>query len=181
VSEPRPLDPGPWHKSPAWRGGAFLVGLAGLLIIVDWVLGGLVDIGVGSVLLVLVLAGVALSAPFGLGLWRRPEPERRPAELVPQARVDAGEAGSTYVIVAPVEPAPAPAPPGPRTRVRELSGGWYILYSVFWRLPVLMGDYALTGLWRLVAHIRGTRSERRTSDLHLEGPDAMRRPDRETF
>lgn len=181
MSEPRPLDPGPWHKSPAWRGGAFLIGLAGLLIIVDWVLGGLIDIRGGSLLLVLLLAGVALSAPFGLGLWRRPEPERRPVELVPQARVETGEAGSTYVIVAPVEPPPARAPLGPRTRVRELSGGWYVLYSVFWRLPVMMGDYALTGLWRLVAHIRGTRAERPARDLKLEGPDALPRPDRETF
>ena len=181
MSKPRPLDPGPWHKSPAWRGGAFLVGLAGLLIIVDWVLGGLVDIGFGSVLLVLILAGVALSAPFGLGLWRRPEPERRQAELVPQARVQTGEAGSTYVIVAPVEPPPAPAPPGPRTRVRELTGGWYVLYSLFWRLPVTMGDYALTGLWRLVAHIRGTRTDRPIRSLDFDRPDNLPQPDRETF
>ncbi len=89
MSDPRTLQPGPWLKSPAWRGGAFLLGFAFLLIIIDWVVGSFIDIGVGRFLVALVAGGVALSAPYGLGLGRKPAPVRAaPApEWVPQARV----------------------------------------------------------------------------------------------
>jgi hypothetical protein len=183
VSDQRTLQPGPWVKTPAWRGGAFLLGFAFLLIIVDWVLGSFVDIGVGRFMLVLTVGSVALSAPWGLGLGRKPAPRRLPApELVPQARVVQGEAGSTYVVVAPPDAPAAPAPaPGPRGKAREFTAGWWALYTVFWRLPVTMGDYALTGLWRLVAHVRGTRSERPLRNLDFDRPDSLPQPDRETF
>lgn len=185
MSDPRTLQPGPWLKSPAWRGGAFLMGFAFLLIIIDWVLGSFVDIGVGRFLIVLVVGGIALSAPYGLGLGRKPAPVRAgpSPEWVPQARVQ-GEAGSTYVIVAPHDappPAPAPHAAGPRSRVREFSPGWWALYSVFWRFPVFMGDYALTGLWRLVAHVRGTRTDRPVRSLDFDRPETLPQPDRETF
>lgn len=184
MTDARTLQPGPWRKSPAWRGGAFLLGIAALLIIVDWLLGSFLDIGIERILLTLVVAGVALSAPYGLGIGRR-APERRPVpELIPQARVQQGEAGSTYVIVGSVDPPapPAAAPGGPHTRRElELTAGWYALYAVFWRLPVTMGDYALTGLWRLVAHVRGTRHERPARDLNFDSPDSLPRPDRDTF
>jgi hypothetical protein len=184
VSDARTLQPGPWHKTPAWRGGAFLLGFAFLLIILDWVVGSFIDIGVGRFLLVLVVGGVVLTAPQGLGLGRKPAVSRPtpPADLVPQARVQ-GESGSTYVIVAPAEaPAEAPAAPtGPRAKVREFTPGWYALYTVFWRFPVYMGDYALTALWRLVAHIRGTRNERPNRSLDFDRPETLPQPDRETF
>ena len=184
MSDPRNLQPGPWLKSPAWRGGAFLLGFAFLLIIVDWVLGNFVDIGVGRFLIVLVVGGIALSAPYGLGLGKKPSVSRMtpPPDLVPQARVQ-GEAGSTYVIVAPPEaPAAAPAAPaGPRTKVKEFTPGWWALYTVFYRFPVYMGDYALVGLWRLVAHVRGTRTERPVRSLDFDRPDSLPQPDRETF
>ena len=182
MRDERTLQPGPWLKSPAWRAGAFLLGFAFLLIIIDWVLGGFVDIGVGRFLFVLVVGGIALSAPFGLGIGRRPAPPARPPDLVPQARVQ-GESGSTYVIVAPAEAPPAPAPhaAGPRSRVREFSPGWWALYSIFWRFPVFMGDYALVGLWRLVGHVRGTRTERPVRTLDFDRADALPQPDRDTF
>ena len=185
MSDPRTLQPGPWLKSPAWRGGAFLLGFAFLLIIIDWVVGSFIDIGVGRFMVVLVVGGIALSAPYGLGLGlsRKPPVSRvaPPPELVPQARVQ-GEAGSTYVIVTPPEAPAAAAPaPGPRTKVREFTPGWWALYTVFWRFPVFMGDYALTGLWRLVAHVRGTRTERPDRSLDFDRPDTLPQPDRETF
>jgi hypothetical protein len=183
VSDARTLQPGPWHKTPAWRGGAFLLGFAFLLIIIDWALGTFVDIGVGRFLVVLVVGGLALSAPYGLGLGRKPAPARAAPspEWVPQARVQ-GESGSTYVIVAPPEAPAAPAPaPGPRSRIREFSPGWWALYTVFWRFPVFMGDYALTGLYRVVRHVRGTRNERPVRSLDFDRPDTLPQPDRETF
>ena len=183
MSDPRALQPGPWLKSPAWRGGAFLLGFAFLLIIIDWALGGFIEIGIGRFMFVLVVGGIALSAPYGLDLGRKPPVSRPvpPPDLVPQARVQ-GEAGSTYVIVAPHDAPAAPAAaPGPRTKVREFTPGWWALYTVFWRFPVFMGDYALTGLWRLVAHVRGTRTERPARSLDFDRAESLPQPDRETF
>jgi hypothetical protein len=185
VIDERTLRPGPWHKSPAWRGGAFLLGFALLLIILDWVLGGFLHLGIGRFLIVFVVAAIALSAPSGLGLGKRPAPRPAPAprDWVPQARVQ-GEAGATYVIVAPpdapVEPA-APVVLGPRSKVRELTPGWWALYTLFWRLPVTMGDYGLTGLWLMVQRVRGTRMERPARKLDFDDPTSLPQPDRETF
>jgi hypothetical protein len=187
VIDERTLKPGPWHKSPAWRGGAFLLGFAFLLIILDWVLGSFIHLGVGRFLIVLIVGGIVLSAPAGLGVGKRSASSRiappAPRDWVPQARVQ-GEAGATYVIVAPPEaPAEAPDPDvlGPRKKAKDLTPGWWALYTLLWRLPVLMGDYGLTGLWLMVQRVRGTRMERPARKLDFDDPTSLPQPDRETF
>lgn len=181
MSDERSLQPGPWHKTPAWRGGAFFIGLGVLLILFDWVVGGFFEIAIARPLIFLLVVGVLLSVPLGMG-WgeRRTVSRASPPELVPQAHVQ-GESGSTYVIVSP--PAAPPAPPGLARSVRskELTPGWYALYTLFWRWPVIVGDYALTGIWILAARARGLRTGAPRHDLQLDPPESLPRPDRDTF
>ena len=179
----RSLQPGPWHKTPAWRGGAFFIGLAVMLILFDWMVGGFFEITIGRPLLFLVVVGALLSLPLGMGWGARPATPSPSRELVPQAHVQ-GEKGSTYVIVSPPAAPAAPAGSGlsKAVRSRDLSPGWYALYTLFWRWPVIIGDYALTGAWLLVYRARGLRSGPPRPDLlHVDRPESLPRPDRDTF
>lgn len=159
MSARRHLAPGPWNKSAAWRGGAFLLGGAVLALAVDWIAGDLVEVGFGRLIIVLLIAGLTLSAPFGLG-WLRGEHDARAARAVATVpplheRIE-GPAGSTYVIVQ--GPGGAVSGGGPATRAvraRELGPGWYVLYTLVWRWPVLAGDAVLSGLWSLVGQFGG--------------------------
>ncbi|MEQ9336756.1 MAG: hypothetical protein RJQ03_06160 [Miltoncostaeaceae bacterium] len=151
MSGRRHLPPGPWDKTAAWRGGAFMLGAAALALAVDWISGDLIEVGFGRLIVVLCVAGLTLSAPFGLG-WLRGEHDRRartraPARQ-PYERID-GPAGSTYVIVNGGSVSTAGGPATRAVRARELGPGWYVAYTLVWRWPVIAGDALLSGLWSL--------------------------------
>ena len=152
MSDERTLQPGPWRKTPAWRAGAFLIGIVLLLWFLDWLTGDLVDVGWWKPFAVVVL-GILLSVPYGWA-WvkgRAPLPPT-PAALVPQAAVQTGESGSTYVLV---NPAGGPSRPGLTRKTRDLGPVSWFLYTVLWRWPVMVGDAALTYFWRGMTRIFG--------------------------
>lgn len=152
MSDERTLQPGPWRKTPGWRAGAFLIGIVLLLWFLDWLTGDLVDVGWWKPLAVVVL-GILLSVPYGWA-WvkgRAPLPPK-PVALVPQAAVQTGESGSTYVLV---NPPGGPSRPGLGRKTRDLGPVAWFLYTVFWRWPVMVGDAALTLFWRGMTRIFG--------------------------
>lgn len=179
MTRERTLQPGPWLKTPGWRGGAFLVGLVLLAVLVDWITGDLVDLGLWRPLLILLL-GFLMSVPYGWA-WvkgRAPEPPP-PPEIVPQAHVQ-GESGSTYVIVAPTTRPGL----GRVVRARELSPFWWFLYTIFWRWPLLVGDAVLTLTWRGLTAIFGFNGGPRLQDYRstqVERPESLPPPDQDTF
>lgn len=175
----RHLTPGPWKKSAAWRGGSFMLGLAALIWLLHWVT-SLGNFGVGRLTVGLVVGGLTLSVPYGLA-WLRgelPPPAPRAPVVVPE-HVN-GAPGATYVIVAPPE-----AKRGGMTkavRPKELTPGWYALYTVLWRWPVLAGDALLSGLWSLAGRLWGSSSPARSSEVGtIDHPEKHPAPDRTTF
>ncbi len=179
----RTLQPGPWLKTPGWRGGAFLIGLTVLVLFVNWILGDAFDVGWSRAALVVIL-GFLLSVPYGWA-WahgRAPLPPK-PAVVVPQAAVQTGEHGNTYVVVGP----DTGTRRGLGRRSRDLGAiGWFF-YTVFWRWPLLIGDAVLTVVWRGIARLLGINGGPRVQDLsprqmgEADYPDELPPPDRERF
>lgn len=166
------LEAGPERKTTAWRIASFFLGVAALLALVDFL--GWIDVGARLFLTMLVL-GIVISIPYGVA-WaqgRAPEPRAERDPII--SEVPRPEPGGTVVVV---------HPEGRRRRLRpkELSAGWYALYNIFWRAPVTIGDYGLTGGWRLVHKIMGFNGQPRLSDLPR--PQSEQRdppPDSEMF
>lgn len=151
------LRPGPSHKTPAWRGGALALGAIGMLWIAELVTSGVVSLlGLGSTALLLVL-GIALSIPYGRAWLSGVPPAPKPSgELAPLREVP-GEPGATYIVVGD----------GRRrggVRAKELTPGWFVLYTLFWRAPMALGDYALVGLWTLLGQAMGRNGAPRRGD-----------------
>jgi hypothetical protein len=94
--------------------------------------------------IVFVVIGYLLSIRAGRSWSRGRQPDRHfsPRHTTPPVEVQ-GQSGSTYVLVSP----PRSAYGGP-VRPRELSPGWWALYSVVVRAPVALGDAVLTTIWR---------------------------------
>ncbi|HSJ73676.1 MAG TPA: hypothetical protein VK904_05115 [Miltoncostaeaceae bacterium] len=152
MSDGRTLQPGPWRKTPGWRAGAFLIGITLLLWFLDWLTGDLVDVGWWRPFAVFVL-GLLFSVPYGWAWVKGHAPPPPPAAvLVPQATVQGGEQGSTYVIVGPTG---AASRPGLGRRARDLGPLAWFLYTVLWRWPLMVGDAVLTILWRGMTRIFG--------------------------
>ena len=152
MSDERTLPTGPWLKTPGWRAGSWLIGITLFLLFLDWLTGDVVDVGWWRPLGVMTL-GVLFSVPYGWA-WvkgRAPPPPPVAAALVPQATVQAGERGSTYVIVGPT----APSRQGLARRVRDLGPVSWFLYTLLWRWPLLAGDAVLTLFWRGMTRIFG--------------------------
>jgi hypothetical protein len=185
VNAGRTLQPGPWLKTPGWRGGAFLIGLTVLVLFVDWITGDLFDVGWWGRPLLVVFLGFLLSVPYGWAwMHGKAPPPPKPAVVVPQAAVQAGESGNTYVVVGPDN---AVTRPGLARRARDLGAiGWFF-YTVFWRWPLVIGDAILTMVWRGIVRISGVNGGPRVQDLsprQLEGvehPQDIPPPDRERF
>jgi hypothetical protein len=181
VNSERTLQPGPWRKTPGWRAGAFLIGLVTLVMFVDWVTGDLFDVGWWGRPILVVILGFILSWPYGWA-WvqgRAPEPPR-PAVIVPQAAVEQGEHGSTYVLVGPH---PAERRPGLGRRAKDLGTlGWF-LYTIFWRWPVMIGDAILTVVWRGLTRLFGFNGgPRRDHTLgQIDYPEDLPPPDQDRF
>lgn len=143
---------GPWLKTPGWRAGAWLVGIAVLLAVLDWAAGDLINLTLGRVWTAALIGGFALSAPYGIA-WvkgRAPEPPK-PPNLLPQATVQ-GDRGHTYVIVGPNTARPGL---GRSVRARELGPISWAIYTVLWRWPLMTGDAILVGFWRVVTRVFG--------------------------
>lgn len=179
MSSGHALDPGPWRKTPVWRAGAFLVGVAVLLLLVDWLAGSFFDIGFGRFVVSALVLGFALSWPYGWAASHGRAPERpREDEWLPQAHVE-GDKGATYVIVSP--PADARRRGLSRSpRPRELSPGWWALYNIFWRWPVMTGDYLLSGLWRMLGRLWGFNGGPKMRDAG-QFEERMAPPDEDVF
>jgi hypothetical protein len=178
------LQPGPWLKTSGWRGGSFLIGLTLMVLFADWLLGSRFDVGWSRPVLVMLL-GFLFSIPYGRA-WAKgnaPLPPK-PAVLVPQAAVQQGEGGSTYVVVGPTG---GPRGPWLRRQVRDLGAlGWFF-YTIFWRWPVLIGDAVLTLIWRGITRLLGfnggsriQRYDLRTLD-DVDRPQDLPPPDQERF
>lgn len=151
MSSERTLPPGPWLKTPGWRAGAWLIGLVLLVWFVGWLLGDSFDPGTWKPLAVLAL-GVLLSVPYGWA-WvkgRAPEPPPPPA-IVPQATVR-GDGRSTYVLV---NPAPTKARYWLGRKAGDLGPLSWLLYTLFWRWPLMVGDAVLTVIWRGMTRLFG--------------------------
>ncbi len=177
------LVPGPWRKSAAWRGASFMLGFAILLLVVDWALGSRLEIGFGRLVTIFIVGGLTLSVPYGLAWFRGelPAPPRADAAIpITPARVE-GERGHTYVIV---NPAPGGGGGGMKRAVRakELGPGWYAVYTLVWRWPVLVGDAILSGLWSLIGRVFNRQSDpRSTAPGQIDHPEKHPPPDRTTF
>lgn len=169
MSDGRVLQPGPWRKTPGWRAGSWLIGFTLLLLFLDWLTGDLVDVGwwrpVG-----LLLLGLLLSVPYGWA-WvkgRAPLPPVAAAALVPQAAVQTGESGNTYVLVGPTA---AAARPGLGRKARDLGPVSWFFYTLLWRWPLLAGDAVLTVVWRGLTRIfgfNGGPSLERVDAIHVD-------------
>ena len=72
--------------------------------------------------------------------------------LVPQAAVQQGEGGNTYVLRRAHGGAPAAGPP---RQVRDLGPVSWFFYTVLWRWPLLVGDAVLTVVWRGMTRLFG--------------------------
>jgi len=152
VSDERTLQPGPWRKTPGWRAGAWLIGVILLLWFLDWLTGDLVDVGWWRPFLIVIL-GLLFSVPYGWA-WvkgRAPLPPA-PAAIVPQAAVQTGEQGSTYVIVGPSGGAERR---GLWRRASDLGPLSWFLYTIIWRWPLMVGDAVLTMFWRGMTRVFG--------------------------
>ena len=152
MSDERTLQPGPWLKTPGWRAGAWLIGVTLFLWFLDWLTGDLVDVGWWRPFLISIL-GLLFSVPYGWA-WvkgRAPLPPP-PAVIVPQAAVQTGEQGSTYVIVGPNGGA---GRRGLGRRARDLGPVSWFLYTILWRWPLMVGDAVLTMFWRGMTRIFG--------------------------
>lgn len=181
MSSERAPQPGPWRKTPVWRGGAFLVGLAILLQLAVWISGGFLDLGLGRLSL-LVLVGVLMSIPYGWAAshGRAPEQPAADAESAAQAVVK-GEDGATFVIVGEHIGRRGERGLVRRARVRELSPGWWAVYTLLWRWPLMAGDYALSYLWMLLGRIRGFSGGPQISTGQIESAENLPPPDRDMF
>lgn len=179
MTRERHLTPGPWKKSAAWRGGSFMLGLAALLWLLHWVT-GLGNFGVGRLTLALVVGGLTLSAPYGLAWLRDELPQPPPPTPIAVPEHVNGAAGATYVIVSPAD-----AKRGGMSKAvkpKELSPGWYALYTVLWRWPVLAGDALLSGIWALAGRLWGRSSTPRSTEPDMiDHPEKHPSPDRTTF
>jgi hypothetical protein len=151
------LKPGPARKSQAWRAGALFLGWAVILILIA-VLPFPFEFSVGWLVVALALGGLALSIPFGLSWLRGEEPAELPRDPVPVRVTDVptGQPGATYVVVASSLPR--------ALRYKELHPFWYFLGAIFWRGPMALGDWLLTGLWNLIARVLN-----RTDDSYRPG------------
>lgn len=150
------LRPGLDRKDQLWRGGAVIVGWTLILLILQFITGGWIDlIGPWRYLLFLGV-GVALSWNYGhLWLAGRPPPPRVRDAVIPTAEIS-GPAGSTYVVIT--------RPSRHLVRPDELGQGRWALYTVVWRAPQGLGDYALVLLWRLIGAFRGRMTPQTPSD-----------------
>jgi hypothetical protein len=83
---------------------------------------------------------------------RPPDRHFSPARATPSVDVQ-GQSGSTYVLVSPPR-----SHDGRFVRPRELSPGWWALYSVVVRAPVALGDAVLTTVWRFTRNFWGYAS-----------------------
>lgn len=119
----------------------------------------------------LLLIGLALSVPYGRA-WLAGRPPVPPGgELVPAGEVRR-EDGATVIVLSD----------GRRrggVRARELTPGWYALYTVFWRAPVTLGDYVLCGTWTLLGLALGRDRAPQLDDLH--DASELREPSRIEF
>jgi hypothetical protein len=175
------LQPGPWLKSPGWRAGSFLIGLTALVMFVDWVTGDLFDVGWWGRPMLVVLLGFVLSWPYGWA-WvhgNAPAPPR-PAVIVPQAAVQQGEGGNTYVVVGPHAEARRP---GLWRKARDLGALAWFFYTIFWRWPVTIGDAILTFVWRGLNRLFGFNGGPRRDHTqgHIDYPEDLPPPDQEQF
>lgn len=157
-----------------------MLGFAVLALAVDWISGDLVDVGFGRLAALLILGGLTVSAPYGIG-WLRGEHESVEADMpAPLERLD-GAPGATYLVLNPTD-APRAAGVSKAVKPKELGPGWYALYTVLWRWPVIIGDALLSGLWSLAGLVwsapGGTRS---TAIDEIDRPESHPAPDRHTF
>ena len=75
-----------------------MLGFAVLALAVDWIAGDAVDIGFGRLTALLILGGLTISAPYGIGWLRGEHREPAPDEPLPVQRVD-GTPGATYLVL----------------------------------------------------------------------------------
>ncbi|HEX2502641.1 MAG TPA: hypothetical protein VHK00_01770 [Miltoncostaeaceae bacterium] len=180
----RTLQPGPWLKTPGWRGGAFLIGLTVLVLFADWITGDLFDVGWWGRPTLVVILGFLLSVPYGWAWMHGKAPlPPTPAVLVPQAAVQGDERGNTYVLVGPDR---AVTRPGLGRRSRDLGAIGWLFYTVFWRWPLVIGDAVLTVVWRGIVRVFGANGGPRVEDVsarqqEVDYPEDLSPPDRERF
>lgn len=145
---------GPWSKTAPWRGGSFLLGLIAMLWLLHIALGDLFDLGLMRLPLIMIITGVVLSVPYGMGWVRSDRAPKAPPKPAPALHTEVrGHDGRTVVVVTPPK-APPPAP-GPKRAVKskDLSPGWWTVYTVTWRWPIMLGDAILCGLWAIVGRL----------------------------
>jgi predicted tellurium resistance membrane protein TerC len=127
-----------------------------------------------------IVVGVLLSARSGRAWAQGRTPEASFTRTSQPTVAVEGKAGATYVLLEPVK-----APKGSRVRPRDFSPGWWAAYSVVVRAPVAFGDFILTIFWRSTAGLWGssgtTAAERKMQIEHVDFPDRLTAPDRESF
>lgn len=125
-----------------------LVGWALILLIIRWVLGGFLTTP-GTLIVLMLIVGLLLSVPFALDVLRGPERPAPPSEPVYGEVHGVPHApNSTYIVV-------SPPPKRQAFRVLEFGPISFFLYTIFWRAPLGLGDWVLSGLWRLLVRFRG--------------------------
>jgi hypothetical protein len=124
-----------------------LVGWALILLIIRWALGGFLTTS-GTLLVVMLIVGLLLSVPFALDVLRgREEPPPSPQPVYGEVHGVPHAPNSTYIVV-------SPPPRRQAFRVLEFGPIAFFFYTIFWRAPLGLGDWVLSGLWRLLARFR---------------------------
>jgi hypothetical protein len=157
-----------------------MLGFAVLALALDWIAGDAIDIGFGRLTALLILGGLTLSAPYGIGWLRGERREPAPAEPVAMQRVD-GAPGATYLVMQQGD-AQRPSGVSKAVKPKELGPVWYAAYTILWRWPVIAGDAILSGLWSLAGLIWSPAGPLRSSAIdEMNPPDTYAPPDRQTF
>lgn len=171
-----PIPFGPELKDPLWRWGSFLMGVVGFLLLF-WLMTLFHTMLVGwTRLFILIGLAVILSFRSGRRWASGREPERQFTKRVhPTVEID-GQPGATYVML---ESAKA----GRRVKPRDLTPGWWALYSIVVRAPVALGDVILTAAWRLLGgwEVTSIGRNRNVDTEDFDSAAHMPQPDKRTF
>lgn len=141
-----PLNGGtPRDPLSLWNGATWLLGVPVLLELVALLAhlsGGWFGLGgLHLTLLLLAIAGVALSVPDGRAWLAGRDPHRAPSKRRWEIdQLPRGDPGPSYVIIETRSSYRG-------LRPRELKPGWYVLYVVFVAAPREVGDVLLTAFW----------------------------------
>jgi hypothetical protein len=154
---------GPDKKSEWWRAASAVLGYVVILEIIALVTGNLwsgLTLWTVPLLIFVLLASLEFGLPWLQG--RTGKPKADVDWPISKSEVPDPHAGSNYVLV-------QTHPPGGKSpKVTTLSPGWYLLFVLFWRAPLNLGDAILSWVYQLVGRGVGVRKETQISGSSMD-------------